>query len=300
MKANPQTEYPFSPSYLEINNHKMHYLDEGDKNAPVILMVHGNPTWSFYYRKLVVDLRKKYRVIVPDHIGCGLSDKPQDFSYSIADHTQNLSALMQHLDIEDYFMIVHDWGGPIGAGSALHAPEKVRGLVVLNTSLFYIDKLPWQIKLSRTPIIGEFLLRGLNFFSIGAYFMAITQKKKRTKETYAAYTQPYNSWQNRIAVHRFVQEIPLEPNHPTRAFLLNLDAHTHLFANTPTLILWGDKDFVFTPQDFCAEFENRFPHAEIHHFPNAGHYVLEDADEEILPLVRDFLDGLSSGKTDAD
>ena len=276
----------------------MHYLDEGDKNAPVILMVHGNPTWSFYYRKLVKDLRKNYRVIVPDHIGCGLSDKPQNFGYTIENHCQNLSALLKHLEIDEYRLIVHDWGGPIGVGNAILAPEKVKGLVILNTSLFYINKLPWQIKLSRAPIIGEFLLRGLNFFSIGAYFMAITQKKKRTKEVFFAYTQPYNSWENRIAVHRFVQEIPLEKNHPTRSFLLNLDTHAHLFSNTPTLILWGDKDFVFTPQDFCAKFESRFPHADIHHFPNAGHYVLEDADEEILPLVRDFLDDLDEKDAD--
>ncbi|MBI9044652.1 MAG: alpha/beta fold hydrolase [Anaerolineaceae bacterium] len=292
-----KNEYPFSFNYFEIKGNKMHYLDEGKKNAPVILMVHGNPTWSFYYRNLVKNLRNNYRVIVPDHLGCGLSDKPQDYAYRIKDHIQNLSALIRHLEIDQYFLVIHDWGGPIGVGSALHAPEKVRGMVVLNTSLFYIDEIPWQIKLSRTPIIGELFVRGLNLFSIGAYFMAITQKEKRSQEVYDAYIQPYNSWKNRIAVYRFVQEIPLEENHPTRALLNELGAKTKLFENTPMLIAWGDQDFVFTPGDFCSEFEKRFPQAEIHHFPKAGHYVLEDEDEEIQLLVREFIDQISMSRT---
>jgi len=273
----------------------MHYIDEGDKNAPVVLMVHGNPTWSFYYRNLAIALRNDYRVIVPDHLGCGLSDKPQNYAYRIVDHIQNLSALMKHLEIDEYALIVHDWGGPIGVGNALQAPEKVKGLVILNTSLFYIDKLPWQIKLSRTPMIGEFMLRGLNLFSILAYYLAIVKKEKCSKEVYAAYTQPYNSWRNRIAVHRFVQEIPLDKNHPTRALLTDLDLKTQQFNNTPTLIAWGDQDFVFKPDDFCIGLEKRFPQADVHHFPDAGHYVLEDADEKIRPLVRDFLNGLGWG-----
>ena len=287
------TEYPFSSHFFEIGGMKMHYLDEGERDAPVVLMVHGNPTWSFYYRKLVLALRERYRVIVPDHIGCGLSDKPQDFSYTIAAHIQNLSALMTHLDVDEYAMVVHDWGGPIGFGHAIEAPEKVKGLVVLNTSVFYLDAMPWQIGLSRTPIIGEFLLRGFNLFSIGAYYLAIVKKEKRNRDSYAAYTKPYNSWKNRIAVLRFVQEIPLEENHPNRALLEKLNRETMQFQDTPMLILWGDRDFVFTPESFCVEFEKRFPQADVHHFPDAGHYVLEDADEEIIPLVRKFLDGIN-------
>jgi len=284
------TEYPFSSHFCEIGGMKMHYLDEGERDAPVVLMVHGNPTWSFYYRKLVLALQERYRVIVPDHIGCGLSDKPQDFSYTIAAHIQNLSALMAHLGVDEYSMVVHDWGGPIGFGHAIEAPKKVKGLVVLNTSVFYLDAMPWQIRLSRTPIIGEFFLRGFNLFSIGAYYLAIVKKEKRNRESYAAYTKPYNSWKNRIAVLRFVQEIPLEENHPNRALLEKLDRETMQFQDTPMLILWGDHDFVFTPESFCVEFERRFPQAEVHHFADAGHYVLEDADEEIIPLVRKFLD----------
>ena len=268
----------------------MHYLDEGNRNAPVVLMVHGNPTWSFYYRNLVKALHNDYRIVVPDHIGCGLSDKPQNFAYRIEDHIQNLSALMEFLDIKEYFMAVHDWGGPIGFGHAIQSPGLIKGLVVMNTAVFYLDQVPKRIKICRSPIIGGLIVRGLNLFSIFAYYWAIKRKDKRTREVYTAYTEPYDSWKNRIAIHRFVQEIPLENDHHTLGLFRKLEVKVNQFKDSPILIAWGDLDFVFTPNEFCAEFEKRFPSAEIHHFPYAGHYVLEDAGEEIVPLVRNFLD----------
>lgn len=285
-----RTEYPFASNWFEINGNRMHYLDEGNKNSPVVLMVHGNPTWSFYYRNLVNALHNDYRIVVPDHIGCGLSDKPQNYLYRIENHIQNLSALMGFLEIKEYSMVVHDWGGPIGFGNAIKSPERVKGLVVLNTAVFYLDQVPISIKICRSPIIGGLMVRGLNLFSIFAFYWAIKKKEKRGKEVYAAYTEPYDSWKNRIAIHRFVQEIPLEDDHYTLGLFRELDDKVNQFKNFPMLIVWGDLDFVFTPNEFCAEFEKRFPQAESHHFPGAGHYVLEDAGEEIVPLVRDFLD----------
>ncbi len=288
-----RTEYPFASNWFEINGNKMHYLDEGNKNLPVVLMVHGNPTWSFYYRKLVKALRDDYRIVVPDHIGCGLSDKPQNYPYKIEDHIQNLSALMEFLEIKEYFMVVHDWGGPIGFGYAIISPEMVKGLVVMNTAVFYLDQVPLRIKICRYPIIGELMVRGLNLFSILAYYWAIKKKEKRTREVYAAYTEPYDSWKNRVAIHRFVQEIPLENDHHNLGLFRELDGKINQFKDSPTLIAWGDQDFVFTTDEFCAEFEKRFPGAEFHHFPDAGHYLLEDAGEEIIPIVRDFLERYS-------
>ena len=285
-----RAEFPFDSNWFEINGNRMHYLDEGNKNSPVVVMVHGNPTWSFYYRNLIKALRSDYRIVVPDHIGCGLSEKPQNFAYRIEDHIQNLSALMAYLEIKEYFLVVHDWGGPIGFGNAIKSPEMVKGLVVMNTAVFYLNQVPLMIKICRYPIIGGLLVRGLNLFSILAYYWAIKKKEKRTREVYAAYTEPYNSWKNRIAIHRFVQEIPLEKDHHTLGLFRELDAKVNKFKDFPMLITWGDLDFVFTPDEFCAEFEKRFTKAETHHFPGAGHYVLEDANEEIIPLVRDFLE----------
>jgi len=285
-----RTEYPFASKWFEINGNRMHYLDEGGRNSPVVLMVHGNPTWSFYYRNLVKALRDDYRIVVPDHIGCGLSDKPQDYPYRIEDHIKNLSALMEFLEIKEYYMVVHDWGGPIGFGYAIQSPQMVKGLVVMNTAVFYLDQVPMRIKICRYPFIGGLMVRGLNLFSIFAYYWAIKRKEKRTREVYAAYTEPYDSWKNRIAIHRFVQEIPLEKDHHTLGLFRELDIKINQFKDSPILIAWGDLDFVFTTNEFCAEFEKRFPGAESHHFPDAGHYVLEDAGEEIIPIVRDFID----------
>ena len=127
--------YPFDPKRFDTGRGVMSYLDEGAGDEAVV-MVHGNPTWSFYYRNLVLGLRGKIRCIVPDHLGCGLSDKPQDFNYTLGEHIRNLRALFDSLKLRKIHLIVHDWGGPIGLGAALAKPEQLGGVVILNTAAF--------------------------------------------------------------------------------------------------------------------------------------------------------------------
>ena len=281
--------YPFTSHWHDLDGLRYHYLDEGPRDAPPLVMLHGNPTWSFYYRTLIPELAKRYRVIVPDHIGCGLSDKPQDYAYTLESHIRNIENLIESLQLTGITLVLHDWGGAIGMGCAGRHPELMTRFVILNTAAFFVPVLPWRIKVCRIPVVGEFLVRGLNGFVLGAQLFATSQRRRFTKDVRAGYIAPYNTWQNRVAVHRFVQDIPMSPTHPTRAAIDAVEAGLKQFRHHPMLILWGDDDFCFTTRDFLPKWREHFPDADVHVLPNVGHYIVEDAHEQILPLMQDFL-----------
>ena len=282
-------DYPFAPNWFDHDGVTMHYVDEGKRDAPIIVMVHGNPTWSFYYRKLITALSATHRVIVPDHIGCGLSDKPQDYSYTLEQHVQNLTRLLNYLNVNDVTLVVHDWGGAIGMGYATRFPEKMKQFVVFNTAAFFVPKIPKRIAICRVPVLGNFLVRGLNGFSLAALVFATSQRDKFPAEVRKAYLAPYNSWANRIAIHNFVKDIPMENGHQTRPTIDDIEEGLAQFKNHPMIIMWGDDDFCFTTRDFLPKWQAHFPHANVHVLPNAGHYVVEDAIETIIPRLKQFL-----------
>jgi haloalkane dehalogenase len=282
--------YPFESHFLDVRGARMHFLDEG-RGEPVV-MVHGNPTWSFYYRGLVRALRDDHRTIVPDHIGCGLSDKPGDdrYDYTLDRRVDDLEALLDHLGLtSDLTLVLHDWGGMIGMAFASRHPERVKRLVILNTAAFLLPagkRLPRSLWLCRNTPLGALLVRGFNAFSRGA--VRYCAMRKLEPAVRAGYLAPYNSWSNRIAVLRFVQDIPLSPGDRSYATVRGVQDGLERFRDVPMLICWGEKDFVFDG-DFLAGWEQRFPEAEVYRFPAAGHFVLEDAGAAIVPLVRDFL-----------
>jgi haloalkane dehalogenase len=253
------------------------------------MMLHGNPTWSFYYRKLIPELSKQYRVIVPDHIGCGLSDKPQKYAYTLEHHINNVERLIESLKLENITFVLHDWGGAIGMGCAVRQPELMKAFVILNTAAFFVPVLPWHIKVCRIPWLGAFLVRGLNGFVLGAQLFATSQCSRFTKEVRSGYLAPYNNWRNRVAIHQFVQDIPMSPHHPTRATIDAIEAGLGQFHHHPMLILWGDDDFCFTTCDFLPKWREHFPQADVRVFPHVGHYIVEDAHEQILPIMQEFL-----------
>ncbi|RLC06784.1 MAG: alpha/beta hydrolase [Deltaproteobacteria bacterium] len=283
--------YPFKSHYMDLDGLKYHYLDEG-AGDPVV-MLHGNPTWSFYFRNLVKAVSPQFRAIVPDHIGCGLSDKPdaQTYNYRLKSRADDLEHLLNHLDLkENITLIVHDWGGMIGMVYALRYPERIKRLVIMNTAGFFPpgDKgLPLRLWLVRNilPFAVPAVL-GFNLFSRAALYMA--SRKGLSKDVRAGLTGPYNSWKNRIATLKFVQDIPVSKKDPSYSLVKNVDENLHKLSGIPMLICWGRHDFVFDSV-FLAEWQRRFPHATVHEFSDAGHYVLEDAADEIIPLVRDFL-----------
>lgn len=282
--------YNFEPHYLTINGFRYHYIDEGH-GEPVILL-HGNPSWSFMYRTLINALRSDYRVIAPDHMGCGLSDKPgsDKYSYSLEQRIVDLEQLLDNLGIStDITLVMHDWGGPIGMGYAGRHVQAINRLVVLNTAAFLPPggkRFHWSLRIGRTPPFDVLLIRGLNLMVMGAGCLGFHDSPRSVRRCYGA---PYNSWRNRISVLRFVQDIPLGPSDRSYPLVKSIEERLFHFQQIPVLICWGERDFVFDT-DFLDEWVRRFPAAEVYRFSSAGHYVLEDAGDAIIPLVQGFLD----------
>jgi len=285
------SHYPFAGRFFTLNGLRLHYLDEGQ--GDVVVMVHGNPTWSFFYRSLVLALRGDHRMIAPDHIGMGLSDKPGDdrYSYRLRSRIDDLEALLEAIAPgARVTLVLHDWGGMIGMGWALRHPALVRRIVLFNTAAFHLPAnlgLPLALRIIRDTPLGSVLVRGFNAFSRSAARVCCT-RRPLSRELREAYCAPYDSWTNRIATLRFVEDIPLRPSDPSYALVSEIEDGLLRFAATPVLICWGERDFVFTPA-VLDEWTRRWPRAEVHRFSDCGHYVIEDAPAEIEALVRDFL-----------
>ncbi len=292
-------EYPFASHRHALRDLSMHYLDEGT-GSPV-LMLHGNPSWSFYYRNLVSVLKENHRCIVPDHIGCGLSDKPDDrhYNYTLTRRVQDLESLIESLALDSPFhLVMHDWGGMIGMRYAVTHPEQIRSLVVLNTAAFPLPEskpFPWALWLCRNTRLGALLVRGGNAFSRGAAWVGC-KRTRMPRKLRDAYCYPYNTWGNRIATLRFVQDIPLRLDDPGYELVSDTAANLSLFRQYPMLIGWGLKDFVFD-KHFLKEWRRRFPDAEQHVYNDAGHYVLEDARDTLIPAITSFIHRADAGAT---
>jgi pimeloyl-ACP methyl ester carboxylesterase len=282
--------YPFKDHFWDRQGLKLHYVDEG-QGAPVV-MVHGNPSWSFYYRGLIKELSQDHRVLVPDHIGMGLSDKPgaEAYDHTLKSRVDDLEGWLESLKVrKDITLVVHDWGGMIGMAWACRHLERIKRLIVLNTWAFEFPaglKMPWQIALARTPL-GPLAVQGFNAFCRGAATQCVT-RRPLSREIMAAYLAPYDTWANRLAVLRFVQDIPVKLDDRAYELMKWTGANLHKLAEVPMLLAWGGKDFVFNDA-FYNEWRRRFPKAQTLYLADAGHYVLEDAPEEIIPAARAFV-----------
>ncbi|MES1168014.1 MAG: alpha/beta fold hydrolase [Oleiharenicola lentus] len=277
--------YPFTPKRFATGSGDMSYLDEGSGDE-AILMVHGNPTWSFFYRNVVLALRGRIRCIVPDHLGCGLSDKPQDYDYTLGSHVANLGRLIDSLNLRKIHLIVHDWGGPIGLGVCLPRHEKLGKVVILNTAAFADTVIPWRIRFCRIPVLGELAVRGCNGFAGPATWMAVT--KPLPDAVKRGFLFPYDSWANRIATHRFVQDIPRGLGAPNDAALAKVEEALPVLRNHPVKIIWGGGDFCFN-RHYFERWKGLLPDAGAEYLNEAGHYLLEDAQETVLSYIEQFI-----------
>jgi len=277
--------YPFVPRRFETGSGLMSYLDEGEGDEAV-LMVHGNPTWSFFYRRVVTALRGSMRCIVPDHLGCGLSDKPQAYDYTLANHVQNLGQLVDALKLRKIHLVVHDWGGPIGLGVALERQEKLGKVVILNTAAFADTVIPWRIRFCRFPLLGEIAVRGFNGFAWPATWMAVSQPLPSAVKD--GFLYPYNNWANRIATHRFVKDIPRGVGAPNDLALDKIERNLPRLAQKQVRIIWGERDFCFN-RHYYERWRQLLPDAEATLLPQAGHYLLEDRPEEVVGMISGHL-----------
>ena len=278
-------QYPFKSRFLDLDGHRLHYVDEG--SGPTVLMVHGNPTWSFFYRDLIKDLRTSYRCIAIDHLGCGLSDKPSGYRYDLASHISNLKRLIEHLELESFSLVVHDWGGPIGLGAIMEEQERVKSLVIMNTAGFRSSWVPLRIRLCRAPILGTFLVRGLNGFCGPSLFMAVN-RRPLSYDARRGFLFPYRNWADRVAIRAFVEDIPDREKHRSHSLLTRIEGSIATLDGHPVLLAWGGADFCFH-QGFLARWQDFLPEAQTFLVPDAGHYLLEDAGSEIIPKIRSFL-----------
>ncbi len=293
-----QSLYPFQSREVILGGHRCHYVDEGAGEA--LLLVHGNPTWSFYWREIIRAMRDHCRVVAMDHIGCGLSDKPspREYSYRLARRVADLNEFIEKLGLRKITLVAHDWGGAIGMGAAVAAPNRFARFVLMNTAAFRAPRCPWSIRACRLPVFGPLVVQGLNLFARGALRSTVCKPDRITPAVRAGYLAPYDSWRHRAAILRFVLDIPLHPGHPSYETLCRIEAGLAQFRRQPVCLIWGMQDWCFTPQ-FLDRFLDFLPQAEVHRLADAGHYVVEDAYEQIVPLLADFLrsNGIQWGQT---
>lgn len=293
------TLLPFKRQYFRHKGQNIHYVDEAPA-APkgTVVMVHGNPSWTLYYRNLISALKGEYRCIAMDNVGCGLSDKPDDsqYDYTLTSRIADLEALLAHLGVnEKVTLVVHDWGGMIGMGWASKYPQAIERLVILNTAAFHLPTskpLPLRLKICRNTWLGTVLVRGFNAFA-GLASVIGCKRNPMSAPLRKAYVSPFNSWANRISTLRFVQDIPLQPGDKAYAEVSRIEASLDGFTEVPTLICWGLEDFVFD-KHFLEVWQQKLPKAEVHAFADCGHYILEDAAVEVIGHIQQFIDRSSA------
>jgi haloalkane dehalogenase len=273
---------------LTVGSHKLRYLDVGSGDS-VLLCVHGNPTWSFYWRSVVERFADSHRVVAVDHLGCGRSDKPPRgaFPYTLAAHRDNLLTLIDRLDLERATLLAHDWGGAIGLASLLERRERFDRIVLLNTGAFPPPYVPWRIAACRIPVFGTLAVRGLNAFARAAITMAMS-RTKMDRDVARGLLAPYDGWANRVAIDAFVRDIPMSKTHPTFGTLAKLEEDLPQLADLPSLLVWGMKDWCFRPE-CLRRFQSVWPRARTVEIADAGHYVIEDAPSETLEAIAAFL-----------
>ena len=292
MVTSPLAGWPYPGRSIDVGGQTMAYVDEG--TGPPVLLVHGNPTWSFYYRSLLAALPPLgLRAIAPDHIGMGRSDKPSADAYphTLSRRVQDLGEFIDGLGLTGPIsLVVHDWGGAIALAWAVDNADRVDNLVLLNTGAFPLppDKaLPWTLRAARLPVLGDVAVRRLNAFSLGALVLG-SGRCWLPAEARAGLLAPYDSPAHRVAVSQFVRDIPLVPTDPAYAVLARTEQRLHLLQDLPTLICWGMRDPVFD-EVVLDHLVSLLPKADVHRFADAGHYVLEDAADRIVPLVTRLL-----------
>jgi acyl-CoA synthetase (AMP-forming)/AMP-acid ligase II/pimeloyl-ACP methyl ester carboxylesterase len=267
-----------SPGY------RMHFIDEGQ--GPVVVCLHGNPTWGFLFRNLVASLRHRFRVIVPDHVGCGLSDKPADLFFRAADRIDHLEELLDQLGVGRFSLVMHDWGGPIGTGLAVRRANDVDRLVYFNTTLAETALLPGMIRRAASPVIGRVLTQHtMQFVKLLTSLGVVNALPHEIKE---GYHRPYRTPATRRAIWGFVRDIPFSRSHPTAPLMDEMIAGLPALAHKPVKIIWGMQDPCFHP-GILRRVAARFPHAEVVEIAGASHLVLEDAPEQSIAAVEDFL-----------
>ncbi len=299
LPAETRAQWPYPPRFARVNGWRMHYIDEG-RGDPVVLL-HGNPTWGFLYRHMVRPLTAAgYRVIVPDMIGFGLSEKPTiEQAHSLDGHIANLTALMRALDLGRVTLVCHDWGGPTGLGFALANPARVRALAIMSTwawplppAAFHTRIFPWRMM--HAPLVGPYLLGRHNVLAERGVYLSVVDRQKFRAEAQAAYTAVLPDPATRLLTWVWPRWIPLDE--AARAVPRFRWLESQLAAcKLPATIVWGREDDVFDHATFATRFKVLLPHAEGPHLVTGRHFLQEDLGPEIAAIIVDFLQRIGQG-----
>jgi pimeloyl-ACP methyl ester carboxylesterase len=277
--------YPFAGRHFNTGEGRIHYVDEG-RGAPVVI-VHGTPTWSFEYRDLIRRLSATHRVIAPDHLGFGLSDRPADADYRPAAHARRLAALLESLDLRDVTLVVHDFGGPIGLSWALDHPERVARLVLLNTFAWPLADDPHIVRFAKPAAgpLGRFLYLRLNASPRWIVPSAFADRRRLTKELHRHYLAPFPDATSRIPLWTLARELLGSSD-----WYASLWARRERLRDVPALIVWGMKDPAFPPR-YLARWREALPHARVVELAAVGHFPAEEAPEALGGAIEEFIPG---------
>ncbi|MEZ5572221.1 MAG: alpha/beta fold hydrolase [Halioglobus sp.] len=288
--------WPYEPQWFATPQGRIHYIDEGPRNGATVVMVHGNPTWAYLYRRFIRAITDNgYRAIALDHLGFGRSDKPDDARYyAIPSHADRCEALLESLDLHDVTLVVQDWGGPIGLPWAARHPERVSALFILNTFFqrpVSTVPLPFLLHLFRTPGVGELMVKGMHAFVRGFLFRAgLNHPDRLTDSDRAAYLAPHPNWSSRTGILAFPRQIPSGPEGIISDFVAAENEQlVAAFADRPVKIVWPMKDVAFTAATLDGMWLQHFPKAEVVRIADAGHFIQEDAHEMVIPELLDFI-----------
>lgn len=293
-----KARWPYAPRYARVNGWRMHYVDEG-AGDPVVLL-HGNPTWGYLYRDVIGPLLQAgRRVIVPDMIGFGLSEKPtREHAHSLDGHSANLIALLRHLDLHRISLVCHDWGGPTGLSAAMAESARIRALVVMSTwawplppAEFHTRIFPWRTM--HAPLVGPYLLGRFNALAGRGVYLSVVGREKFKQEAQAAYEAVLPDAGSRLLTWTWPRWIPLDDSaHALERFRWLERSLSQ--SSLPTMIVWGREDEVFDAHTFAARFKQILPHAEGPHLVTGKHFLQEDSGVEIACLTNDFIDRLEA------
>jgi haloalkane dehalogenase len=280
--------FPFEPRYQQVaDDVRLHYVQQGEGRP--VLMLHGNPTWSYVYRRFIPPVAEAgFRAIAMDHMGFGRSDRPPGHErYGLRSHVDNLLSFVRELDLRDITLVMQDWGGPIGFGAAVEEPERVAGFVIMNSGVGVFPSgtpMPFHEPFKQRGL-GEMLALGANLF-VEAMFGGM-RPENATALVAEAYRAPFPDYYSRVPILAFARDVPVGHEHPTAPYISEIAAKLPELVR-PTLIAWGMRDRVFPPM-LLEVWKQIYPHAEVLEFPEGRHYLQEDEPEAITEHLVRFL-----------
>lgn len=285
--------WPYEPRWLTTSDGvRIHYVDEGPRDGQPVVMLHGNPTWAYLYRRFIEPLAEAgFRAVAHDEMGFGRSDKPErESEYTIQRHATHFGELIDELGLDGVTLVLQDWGGPIGLAWTVDNAARVRRLVLLNTFTGWIPpemaKVPLPFRLLRARGIGELLVKRLNVFVRVFVFKGGKPLDANAK---AAYLAPHPTPASRAGVMAYPRLIPWNAGNPTEPLGRHVEENLGGLRGKPVLMCWPMKDPGFGREEILQAMASRFPGAEVHRFEDASHYIQEDAHERLVPLLVDWL-----------